>query len=112
MTAFEVLLNSFYETIENNEPKSQGISNQSLSHELNRVIKDFVQTSFTFGHNLSYKNTIMELIEKGASLLKNSNHEEWERVRYVFQANDLHILRRDRNVHDVQNLKIRLEQNF
>jgi hypothetical protein len=112
MTAFEVLLNTFFETIEKNEPHTQGKSNQSLTHELNRVMKDFVHTSFTFGHNLSYKSIISELIETGAKLLKNSNHEEWERVRYIFIENDLHILRRDRNSHDVQNLKMRLEQNF
>jgi len=51
-------------------------------------------------------------MEESAVIFKNSNYEDWARVKYVFQQNDLHVIRRDRNYHEVENLKVRLEQMF
>ena len=110
MTAFEILLNTFYDTIEQNEPPVSETKNQKSRGELIEVIRNFINTSFFNGHNLSYKSMISELINKGASLLKNSNHEDWARIKYVFQVNDLHVIRKDRNTDDVEQLKLRLEQ--
>lgn len=112
MTAFEILLNKYYETIENNEPKSKNKSKPGLTFELNKIIKDFVNTSFNNGHNLSYKKLIDKMMEESAVLFKNSNYEDWARVKYVFQQNDLHYIRRDRNFREVENLKVKLEQMF
>jgi hypothetical protein len=112
MTAFEILLNTFYDTIEKNEPPVCEVKSQRSGSELNEVIRNFINTSFFNGHNLSYKFMITELINKGANLLKNSDHEDWARVKYVFQQNDLHIIRKDRNMTDVKQLKMRLEQMF
>jgi hypothetical protein len=49
--------------------------------------------SFINGHNLSYKQMISELMERGADLLKNSNYEDWAEVKYVFQQNELHYIK-------------------
>ncbi len=111
MTAFEILLHKFYETIESIEPKGM-IKYNSGTTELNRVLKDLVNTTFRNGHDLSYKKSISELMEKGASLLQSANYEDWARVKTVFQQNDLHYIRKDRDIHDVQNLKVRLEQSL
>lgn len=112
MTAFEILLNKFYETIEKNEPIQSEKSHPGLSFELNKIVKDFVNTTFTNGHNLSHQNVINRLMDESAVLLRNANYEEWARVKTIFQQNDLHVIRRDRNYHDVENLKLRLERMF
>ncbi len=112
MTAFEILLHKFYETIEHIEPKGMINYNSGVTSELNRVLKDLVNTSFKNGHDLSYKKSITELMEKGASLLQSANYEDWARVKTVFQQNDLHYIRKDRDINEVQNLKFRLEQSL
>ena len=112
MTAFEILLHKFYVTIENNEPKVKIIKNSRAAGELKSVLRDLVNITFKNGHNLSYKKTINELMDKGALLLQSASHEDWARVRTVFQQNDLHYIRKDRNMNDVQNLKLRLERSL
>jgi hypothetical protein len=112
MTAFEILLNAFYDTIEKNEPIDSNLKTKNSSAELNQVIRNFINTSFFNGSNLSYKGMLDELIVKGAGLLRNSDHEEWARVKFVFLQNDLHTIRKDRNADDVKQLKLRLEQMF
>jgi len=110
MTAFEILLNEFYNTILKNKPEQKNQSSPNYSIELKKVIKDYVNMSFTNGHNLSYKQMISELMERGADLLKNSNYEDWAEVKYVFQQNELHYIKRGRNLEEVEKLKFRLEQ--
>jgi hypothetical protein len=112
MTAFEILLNTFYDTIEKNEPADSNFKTNNSSGELNEVIRKFINTSFFNGSNLSYKGMLDELILKGAGLLRNADHEEWARVKFVFLQNDLHTIRKDRNSEDVKQLKMRLEQMF
>jgi hypothetical protein len=112
MTAFEILLNAFYDTIEKNEPSSTNSHRGNSAGELNEVIRNFINTSFFNGSNLSYKGMLDELIVKGAGLLRNADHEEWARVKFVFLQNDLHTIRKDRNLDDVKQLKLHLEQMF
>ena len=112
MTAFEILLNNFYDSIERNEPKTNRIPGSQNSSELFEAIRQFIDTSFSHGQNLSYKKPLSELVEKAASLFQNANHETWSKVKYTFMENDLHIIRRDRNKSDIENLKIRLDHSF
>ena len=95
MTAFEILLNTFYDTIEENEPLTDNRKEPETSRDLFDVIRSFVNVSFDNGHNLSYKRLIDELTLKGANLMRSSTHEDWSRVKMVFLQNDLHILKRD-----------------
>lgn len=53
MTAFEILLNTFYDTIEKNEPADSNLKSKNSSGELNDVIRNFINTSFFNGSNLS-----------------------------------------------------------
>jgi len=110
MTAFEILLNEFYNTILKNEPQQKNDSSPKYSIELKKVIRDYVNISFKNGHNLSYKNNIKELLNKGADLLKSANYEDWMKVKYVFQQNELHFIKRDRKLSEVERLKARLDQ--
>ena len=112
MTAFEVLLNKLYDIIEENEPKSTTEVTHFKSKELFPTIRDFIDISFSHGHMLSYKNILAELIENAANLLQNTSHEEWAKVKFVFIENDLHTIKRDRNQHDVHNLKLILDKIF
>ena len=112
MTAFEILLNKFFETIERNEPNNHTLNHHNKTKELFQLIRHFIDTSFLHGDNLSYNNTISELMNKSADLLQKLPHEEWAKVKYVFMENDLHIIRRDRGKADVENLKMRLDQIF
>lgn len=112
MTAFEILLNKFYETIEKNEPKNNSVHHQTKTTELLELIRNYIETSFSYGEHLSYKQKLTDIIEKSAEILQNSSHEEWSKVKYAFMENDLHIIRRDRDKSDIQNLKLRLDQIF
>jgi GTPase SAR1 family protein len=112
MTAFEILLNKLYETIENNEPKNNHFQYETKSSELFKIISNYIETAFSYGELLSYKHILADLIEKSADILQNTTHEEWAKVKYVFIENDLHIIRRDRDKSDIQNLKMRLDQIF
>lgn len=112
MTAFEILLNRFYEIIEENEPDPNQKSRQKSSCELNILIREFVRTSYQNGQNLSYTNHLSMLIKQAGHMLKNSNYDEWLQVKYIFQQNDLHILKRDRNKEGVLLLKSTLERIF
>lgn len=109
MTAFEILLNKFYDSIESNEPTNQ--DNQSSS-ELFPTIKQFIDTSFYYGHNLSYSDLISECLEKSENLLKQGSHEQWAYVKYIFVQNELNIIRKDRLHEDVQNLKMNLDNTL
>ena len=106
MTAFEILLNKFYDIIEKNEPSSVTQETNQNHSELNTVIKKFIDTSFFHGGNLSYKNAISDLLSTAESSLKKVSHEEWARIKFFFRENDLHIIRRDRAKHEVKNLRL------
>lgn len=112
MTAFEILLNKFYETIEENEPKNGHPGEQHSSADLFTLIHKFIDTSFIYGHNLKYKSIISDLLEKAANILQNTNHEDWVMVKYKFVENDLHIIRRDRGKAEIATLKMKLDQAF
>lgn len=112
MTAFEILLNKFFDTIEQNEPEKSHPSNRHKSNELNNLIKKFVDTSFFHGHNLQYKNVLTDILEQSAGILRKSNHEEWSKVRFAFMENDLHIIKRGREKADIANLKMTLDRVF
>ncbi len=110
MTAFEILLNEFYNTILKNEPQQKNETGPKYSIELKKVVRDYINISFTNGHNLSYRNSIADLLNKGANLLRNSNYDDWVKVKYVFQQNELHFIKRDRKLSEVERLKARLDQ--
>jgi len=113
MTAFEILLNKFYETIEQNEPnKYHDHANNRNSSELYKLIRKFIDTSFFHGNNLSYKNALSEILETSANVLQKTNHEDWSKIKYAFVQNDLHIIRRDRRKVDIANLKMKLDNVF
>lgn len=112
MTAFEILLNRFYDSIENNEPANVKHKDNQSSTELFSTIKQFIDTSFFHGHNLSYRNMISECLKKSEILLKQSNHEQWAYVQYIFVQNELNTIRRDRAGQDVQNLKMSLDNTL
>lgn len=112
MTAFEILLNTFYDTIEESEPCTSNRKPATSTLQLNAAIRKFINAAFFNGSNLSYKGMLNKLIEETAMLLKNSDHEEWARVKYVFLQNELHIIRRDRNQNEVLNLKRQLDALF
>lgn len=109
MTAFEILLNRFYDSIVKNEPASK--DNQSSS-ELFSTIKKFIDISFFHGSNLSYQDVISEYLEKSEILLQESSHEDWAYVKYIFVQNELNTLRGDRVHQDVQNLKMSLDNTL
>ena len=112
MTAFEILLNKFYETIEHNEPTDSMPSKNIKTKELNKLIKKFIDTSFFHGHNLKYKSVLSDLLNQSAGILQNTNHEDWSRLKFTFIENDLHIIRHDREKTDIANLKMKLDRAF
>ncbi len=112
MTAFEILLNKFFETIENNEPKSNTPAPHHRPSELSHLIKDFIDTSFLHGENLDYQHKLSNIMQKSGNILQNTSHEEWSKIKYAFMQNDLHIIRRDRGKEDIRNLKMKLDQIF
>lgn len=112
MTAFEILLNKFYETIEQNEPKSKEKSGQSNSLELFSLIKKYIDTSFFYGHNLRYRDRLIEITEKSALILQKTNHQDWLTLKYAFEDNDLHFIRRDRGKEELAKLKMKLDSAF
>ena len=112
MTAFEILLNRFYDTIENSRPNSVSTSYQNSTSELSDLIREYIDTSFNHGSYLSYQPTLTSMVNQTAKMLKETTVEEWEKIRYTFTKNDLHIIRRDRGKEDVIELKSRLDQVF
>ena len=112
MTAFEVLLNNFYESIEKSEPSPNRQPSNQNNSELFTIIRQFINISFFHGNNLSYNTVISELIKSAETSLRNSSHEEWSQVKFFFMENDLHIIKRDRAYLEVQNLKMKLDSTF
>jgi len=112
MTAFEILLNNFYDIIEQNEPAESKSSTKNKIAELNQSIKKYIDTSFFHGHNLKYKKILSELRAQSAMILQHTNHEDWSKLKFTFIENDLHIIRRDRGKPDVESLKMKLDRNF
>lgn len=112
MTAFEILLNKFYETIEQNEPQKTNPRRKFKKDELNQLIRKFIDTSFFHGHNLNYKKILSELLDQSAGILQKTDYEDWQKVKVAFIENDLHIIRRDREKTEVANLKMRLDRTF
>ena len=84
MTAFEILLNKLYDTIEENEPKSTPQVTQFKSKELFPTIRSFVDISFSHGHKLSYKNILSELIENAAIYYKTRLMKSGQRLSLHF----------------------------
>ena len=112
MTAFEILLNKFYDTIEQNEPEKSHATNMHTAKELYSLTRKFIDTSFFHGHNLRYKNVLSNLLEQSAGIMRKSNHEEWSRIRFAFLENELHTIKRDRAKEDIANLKMKLDRVF
>lgn len=112
MTAFEILLNKLYDSIENNEPSSIKQIQKKNSTELFSAVKEFVNLSFFHGRNLSDINMIIDSLNKVEFLLKRANHEQWEHIKFIFIENDLNSIRRDRKQKDVQFLKLTLDQSL
>ena len=111
MTAFEILLNRLYDTIESSKP-SEGSPNCRPSSKLSQLIREYIDTSFNHGCYLSYQPTLTSIVEESAMFLKQLTFEEWEKIRSTFTENDLHIIRRDRGKQEVIELKNRLDQVF
>ena len=76
------------------------------------LVRKYIETSFDYGSYLSYQPTLTSIVNQSAKMLKELTIEEWERIRYAFKDNDLHIIRRDRARQDVIELKNRLDQVF
>ena len=112
MTAIEILLNRLYDTIETNEPAIKEKNIKQNSSELCNAIKEFIDMSFSYGHNLSYKNKISALLNTAELSIKKAGHEEWSQIKFAFMENDLHFIRKDRGKTQVQSLKLRLDQIF
>ncbi len=112
MTAFEILLNNFYDSIEKNEPTNNKLATPKNPNELYDAVRQFIEASFLHGQNLSYTQLFSELIDKTSGLFQSSSHESWEKVKYAFIENDLHIIRRDRNKTEIEELKTRLVHSF
>ena len=112
MTAFEILLNRFYDSIENNEPLTIKHKDSQDSSELFSAIKQFIDTSFFHGHNLSYQDMISEYLKESEILLKQSSHEQWAYVKYIFVQNELNTIKRDRALQDVRKLKLSLDNTL
>jgi hypothetical protein len=112
MTAFEILLNRFYDTIETSKPMASSSNYQVSSSNLSMLIRNYINTSFSYGSHLSYQPTLTSIANKAAIMLKDASVEEWERIHHAFTENDLHTIRRDRGKEDVIELKNRLEQTF
>ena len=112
MTAFEILLNTFYDSIQRNEPKKTESSGNQNSSELFTAVRLFIDTSFSHGQNLSYSKTLSELLEKTALLFQSSGHDAWAQVKYTFIENDLHIIKYDRSKPEIETLKIKLDNSF
>ena len=109
MTTFEILLNNFYDSIEKNRPSKANNPSTSITDELSRLVKKYIDTSFSNGDDLDYSNKLSEIQEKSATLLKNSSFDHWSKIRYAFIENDLHIIRKDRNRSDAFSIKTNLE---
>ncbi len=109
MTAFEILLNRFYVSIENSEPFNK--DNQTSS-ELFPTIKEFIDASFYHGHKLSYQDLISEYQTNAETLLSKGSHEQWSYVKYIFMENELNTMKEDREHQDIQNLKMSLDNTL
>ena len=110
MTAFEIHLNNFYDTLAKNEPKKVINQVEERTSSLSHLMRKYIDTSFAHGGNLNYKNELSELLAKSAIELQNSTPQEWNRLMYLFVKNDLHIIRRDRKKQEVANLKMVLDR--
>lgn len=109
MTAFEILLNKLYDSIENNEPVEGDKKVKQNPSNLFSTIREFIDASFFHGNNLSYKNKISDLLLAAEKSIKNSGHEEWTHLKFIFLENELHIIKRDRAYSDVEILKSKLD---
>ena len=112
MTAFEILLNKFYETIEQNEPNPNQTTNTYQSIELFSLIRKYVETSFFYGNNLRYRDLLMDITERSAKVFKKSKYDDWLRIKYAFIDNDLHTIKRARCKGELILLKKNLDQIF
>lgn len=112
MTAFEIVMNYFFDSIERNEPKEGDTVSGQNANELFEVVRQIIETSFAHGHKISYTTSIKRLIDQAGLLFHHSGHEAWEKVRYAFIENDLNTIKRDRNRNEMENLKTRLIHSF
>ena len=112
MTAFEILLNKLYDSIENNEPPKIKHNDNQNSSELFSCIKQFIDTAFFHGHNLSYQHMILSCLHESEILLQNANHEHWSYVKYIFIENELNTIKKGRVHQDIQNLKMSLDNTL
>ncbi len=107
MTAFEIRMAHFYDIIEKSEPKNDQHDRHSSS-ELSILVRHYVNTSYSHGHQLSYRSILSELIQKISNLLTGSSYSDWQKLKLTLVQHDLHVVRRDRSKEDVLQLKTRL----
>ena len=84
MTAFEILLNKLYDSIENNEPVEDERNVEHSPSKLFSAIREFIDVSFFYGNNLSYRNKISDLLVAAENSIRNSGHEEWAHLKFIF----------------------------
>jgi len=109
MTAFEILLNKLYDSIENNEPVDDVKNVEHNPSKLFNAIREFIDASFFYGNNLSYRSKISDLLLAAEKSIRNSGHADWAHLKFIFLENELHIIKRDRAYSEVENLKARLD---
>ena len=112
MTAFEILLNKFYDCIVSNEPPAIKQNTNSDSSELFANIKQFIDMSFFHGHKLTQQEAISASLSKSGALLQQADHEDWSYVRYIFMENGLNTIDKDHNSRDIQHLKMNLDNTL
>lgn len=108
MTAFEIIMNHFFDVIEKSAPQKNQNNRTESASELTRLVRQYIKTSYEHGHQLAYRNMLIDLNNRISDLLTGSTYTEWERLRLALIGNDLHVIRRDRGKEDVAQLKSRL----
>jgi hypothetical protein len=108
MTAFEIIMTNFFDVIEKNAPQKNQDHSTEGSHELTRLVRQYIKTSYDHGHQLAYRNMLADLSNRISDLLTGASYSEWERLRLALIGNDLHVIRRDRPREAVAQLKTRL----
>jgi len=108
MTAFEIIMTHFYDVIEKSAPQKNQDQPNENSSELNKLVKQYIKTSYEHGHKLAYRNMLADLNQRISDLLTGSSYNEWERLRHALIGNELHVIRRDRSREAVAQLKTRL----
>jgi len=107
MTAFEIRMAHFYDIIMESEPKNEQ-NDWSTSSELSLLVRHYINTSYSHGHQLSYRSFFSDLTQKISHMLTGSSYSDWEKLKLTLIQNDLHVVKRDRSKEEVMQLKARL----